>query len=69
MNEIPCSHITYILEIDNVTFFMMIIRCNRCSDSSECGSLLSAMLCERCEAEKKTMKEDEVIFQRDENYL
>ena len=68
-NDIPCSYITLIVEIDNVTFFIMIIRCSRCLDSSECGSLLSAMLCERCAAEKKNIKEDEVIFLRDENYL
>ena len=46
-------------------FSKIIIRCNRCVDSTECGSLLSAMLCENCEAKSQNMKDDQVLYQKD----
>ena len=46
---------------------MSICRCKRCLDPTDCGSLVSAMICDKCESEKtdkdnKQVHNDIIIF-------
>ena len=34
------------------SIYTSIFRCKRCLDPTDCGSLVSAMICDKCESEK-----------------
>ena len=47
--------------------YMSIFSCKRCLDPTDCGSLVSAMICDKCESEKtdkdnKQVHNDIIIF-------